>query len=123
MPEDLLNISLEEVVFTAEWLLEAILPDKLPVDSSSQGEIVDVTPALEPEKEKSVVWRSSCLRSSAPGQARKKKGTRKCRVRTQDMIEGGTYYSNKNHDYYLKDYLFSLIFIWPTAMQSQLTTE
>ena len=65
--EDLLNISLEEVVFTAEWLPEAILPDKLPVDSSSQDEIVDVTPALEPEKEKAVVRRSSCLRSSAPG--------------------------------------------------------
>ena len=96
MPEDLLNISLEEVVFRAEWLPEFILPDKLPVDRSSQDEIVDVTPALEPEKEKSVVRRSSCLRSSAPGGARKKKGTRKCRVWTQDMIEGGTYYSDKS---------------------------
>ena len=66
MPEDLLNISLKEVVFTAEWLLEAILPDNLPVDSSSQDEIADVTPALEPKKEKPVVRRSSCLRSSAP---------------------------------------------------------
>ena len=35
IPEDLMNISLEEVVFTAEWLPEVILPDKLPVDSSS----------------------------------------------------------------------------------------
>ena len=67
LPEDLLNISLEEVVFTAEWLLEAILSDKLPVDSSSQDEIVKVTPALEPEKEKAVVRRSGCVRSSAPG--------------------------------------------------------
>ena len=96
MPEDLLNISLEEVIFTVEWLPEAILPDKLQVNSSSQDEIVDVTPALEPEKEKAVVRRSSCLRSSAPGLARKKKGTRKRRVRTQDMIEGGTYYSDES---------------------------
>ena len=84
--EDSLNISLEEVVFTAEWLPEAILQDILPVDSSSRDEIVDVTPPLEPEKEKAVVRRSSCLRSSAPGLARKKKGTRKRRVRTQDMF-------------------------------------
>ena len=66
------------------------------MDSSSQDEIADVTPALEPEKEKPVVRRSSCLRSSAPGRARKKKGTRKGRVWTQDMIEGGTYYSDES---------------------------
>ena len=80
MPEDLLDISLEEVVFTAEWIPEAILPDNLPVENSSQDEIVEVTPELEPEKEKSVARRSSCLRSSAPGRAKKKKGTRKRRV-------------------------------------------
>ena len=94
--EDLLNISLEEVVFTAEWLPEAILLDILPMDSSSRDEIVDVTPPLEPEKKKAVVRRSSCLRSSAPVLARKKKRTRKCRVRTQDMFEGGTYFSDKS---------------------------
>ena len=94
--EDLLNISLEEVVFMAEWLPEAILPDRLPVDRSSQDEIADVASLLEPEKEKPVARRSSCLRSSAPGRARKKKGTRKCRVRTQDMMEGGTYYSDES---------------------------
>ena len=66
------------------------------MDNSSQDEIVEVTSELEPEKEKSVAWRSSCLRSSAPGGAKKKKGTRKCRVRTQDMIEGGTYYSDES---------------------------
>ena len=81
---------------SAEWLPEVILPDKLPGDSSSQDEIADVTPALDPEKEKPVVHRSSCLRSSAPGRARKKKGTRKRRVRTQDMIVGGTYYSDES---------------------------
>ena len=47
MPEDLLDISLEEVVFTAEWIPEAILPDNLPVENSSQDEIVEVTPELE----------------------------------------------------------------------------
>ena len=92
----LLNMSLEEVIFSAEWLPEVIIPDKLPVDSSSQDEIADVTPVLEPEKEKPVVSRSNCLRSSAPGRARKKKGTSKRRVRTQDMIEGKTYYSDKS---------------------------
>ena len=66
------------------------------MDSSSQDEIADVTPALEPEKEKPVVRRSSCLRSSAPRRARKKKGKRKHRVWTQDMIEGGTYYLDES---------------------------
>ena len=36
MPEDLLDISLEEVIFTAEWAPEEILPDTLPVFNSSQ---------------------------------------------------------------------------------------
>ena len=96
MLEDLLDISLEEVVFTAEWLPEVILPDTLPVNNSSQDESVEVTPELNREKEKPVATRSNCLRSSAPGQAKKKKGTRKRRIRTQDMIEGGIYYSDKS---------------------------
>ena len=88
MPEDLLDISLEEVIFTAEWLPEVILPDNPPVVYSSQDEILDVTPELnpqkelEPEKEKPVAAKSRCLRSSAPGRARKKKGTKKPRIRT-----------------------------------------
>ena len=92
-----MDISLEEVIFTTEWLPEVILPDNLPVINSSQNEIGDVTPELnsekelEPEKEKPVPARSRCLRSFAPGPARKKKGTKKRRVPTQDMIEGGTY--------------------------------
>ena len=75
MPEDLLVISLEEVIFTAEWAPEVILPDNPPVIDSSQEEIVDLTPELnaekklEPEKEKPVAARSRCLRSSAPGRA------------------------------------------------------
>ena len=102
IPEDLLNVSLEEVIFPAEWLPEVILPDNLPVINSSQDDIVEITPELnsekelEPEKEKPVSGRSRCLRSSAPGQTRKKKGTKTRRVRTQDMIEGGTYYSDES---------------------------
>ena len=78
------------------------------VIDSSQKEIVDVTPELnpekepepekelEPEKEKPVDSRSRCLRSSAPGRARKKKATKKLRIRTQDMIEGGKYWSDES---------------------------
>ena len=109
MPEELLDISLEEVIFTAEWLPEAILPDNPPVINSSQDEIVEVTmelnleKELEPEKEKPVAARSRCLRSTTPGQAKKRKGTKKRRTRTQDMIEGGTYYSDKSAPKSVKD--------------------
>ena len=102
MPEDLLDISLEEVIFTTEWGPEMILPDTLPVFNSSQEKIIEITPernpekVLEPEKEKPVGQRSSCLRSSAPGRARKKKGTRKRRVWTQDMVEEEAYYSDES---------------------------
>ena len=38
-----MNISLEEVIFTAEWVPEVILPDNQPsVVDSSQEEIVDL---------------------------------------------------------------------------------
>ena len=43
MPEDLMNISVEEVTFTADWAPAAILPDNQPLFvDSSQGEIVDI---------------------------------------------------------------------------------
>ena len=102
MLEDLLDFSLEEVIFPAEWAPEVILPDNPPVIDSSQEEIVDLTKELnpekklEPEKEKPVAARSRCLRSSALGRAKKKKVTRKHRIRTQDMIEGGTYYLDES---------------------------
>ena len=85
-----------------------ILPDPFPVFNSSQENISEITPernpekllnpekVLEPEKEKPVRERSMCLRSSAPGQSRKKKGTRKRRVQTQDMVEEGLRYSDKS---------------------------
>ena len=82
MLEDFLDISLKEVIFTAEWAPEEILPDTLPVFNSSQDEISEITPernpekVLEPEKEKPAGQRSNCLRSSAPGRARKKKVTK-----------------------------------------------
>ena len=51
---------------------------------------------LELEKENPVRVRSICLRSSAPGRPRRKKGTRKRKVRTQDMIEEGLRYLDKS---------------------------
>ena len=102
MPADLMDSPLEEVIFTAEWVHEIINPDNLSVIDSSQEEVVDITPELnpgkelEPEKEKPVALRSNCLRSSVPGKARKKKVTKKRRVCTQDMIEGGMYWSDES---------------------------
>ena len=105
MPEVLMDIFLEDVIFSAEWAPEVILPDNLPVVDSSQEGIVENTPELDPEKEKqlklekekSVAARSRCLRSTAPGRSKRRKGTKKRRVRSQDMIEGGTYYSDKSY--------------------------
>ena len=51
MPEDLMNISLEEVIFTADWVPAAILPDNPhPVEDSSQEELVDITSELDVTK-------------------------------------------------------------------------
>ena len=58
IPEDLLNVSLEEVIFSAEWAPEVILPDPFPAFNSSQDDIHEITPkwhpenVLEPEKKK-----------------------------------------------------------------------
>ena len=107
LPEDLLNLSLEEVIFEVEWVPAVILLDPSPVGNSSQEDICELTPdrnpekllnpekVLEPEKEKLSGQRSRCLRPSAPGRSRKKKGTRKCRGWTQDMVEEGLYYSGE----------------------------
>ena len=67
-----------------------------PVADSSAENIVKPVPELELEKEKpSTASRSRCLRSSAPGRA-KRKPTKKRRICTQDMIEGGTYWSDES---------------------------
>ena len=92
-------MSLDNVIFTTEWLLEAILPDNVAVINFLQDEVVEITPELtekelDPEKKEPAPGRSECLRSSAPGQTRKKKMVRKRGIRTLDMIEGGTYYSD-----------------------------
>ena len=98
MLEDLMNISMEVVIFTAEWVPTAILPDNLsPVVDSSSEEVVEITPELKPEKEKPpTAYRSNCLRSSAPGRVRKKNPSKKRRIRTQDMIEDGTYWLSES---------------------------
>ena len=74
-----------------------ILPDNpSPIADTSAENIVEPVLELEPEKEKpSTASRSRCLRSTAPGRA-KRKPTKKCRIRTQDMIEGGIYWSDKS---------------------------
>ena len=103
IPEDLLNVSLEEVIFSVEWVPEVILPDPFPAFDSSQDDIHEITPerrpeeVLEPEKEKMLeteaeklaTGRSKCPRSSTPARPRKRKVIKKRRVRTQDMIEEG----------------------------------
>ena len=50
IPEDLLNVSLEEIIFSAEWAPEVILPDPFPVFNSSQEDICEITPERNPEK-------------------------------------------------------------------------
>ena len=58
IPENLLNVLLEEVIFSTEWVPEVILPDPFPAFDSSQDDIHEITPekrpeeVLEPEKEK-----------------------------------------------------------------------
>ena len=97
-----------------------VLPDPFPAFNSSQDDIQEITPErnpekfLEPEKEKlripekvvepeaesSARVRLMCLRSSAPGWPRRKKGrkkgTRKRKVRTQDRIEEGLRYLDES---------------------------
>ena len=82
---------------------EVILLDSFPAFESSQDNIHEVTleklpspeRVLEPEREKPVRERTMCLKSSTPGQSRRK-GTRKHRVWTQDMIEEGLRYSDES---------------------------
>ena len=101
-------MSLEDVICTTEWLLEAILTDNVAVINFSQDEVVEITPELtekelDPEKEEPAPGRSGCLRSSAPGRTRKKKMVRKHGLRTLDMIEGGTCYSNESAPEFVED--------------------
>ena len=44
-----------------------------------------------------------CHRSTAPGRPKRKKPTKKHRVRSQDMIEEGIYYSDKSSSASIED--------------------
>ena len=132
IPEDLLNVSLEEVIFSAEWVPEVILPDPFPAFDSSQDDIHEITPerhpenvlepekeklrtpekALEPETEKLAKGKSRCPRSSTLGRPRKKKETRKRRVRTQDMIEEGLRYLDESDPESIEDGCLLLGLTW-----------
>ena len=131
IPEDLLNVSLEEVIFSAEWAPEVILPDPFPAFDSSQDDIHEITPerhpenVLEPEKEKLrtpekeleaekekmleteaeklAKGRTNCPRSSTPVRPRKRKVVKKHRVRTQDMIEEGLRFLDKSDPESIED--------------------
>ena len=48
IPEDLLNVSLEEVIFSAEWAPKVILPDPFPAFNSSQEDICEITLERKP---------------------------------------------------------------------------
>ena len=79
-------------MFAVEWkpTVKEILPDNAsPVVDKSRKDIVESVLDVEPEKEKPpAASRSRCLRSSDPGQE-KRKLTKKRRKRTQDMILEG----------------------------------
>ena len=77
--------------------VKEILPDNAsPVVDKSRKDIVESVLDVEPEKEKPpAASRSRCLRSSAPGQV-KRKPTKKRRIRTQNMTEEGTYWSDES---------------------------
>ena len=95
MPEDLLDISLEEFESPADQAPESIPSDILPV--------VKITSVLEPEQEKSAGSRSRCPRSTALERPKRRNGTKKRRVRSQDMIEEGTYYSDESSSDSIED--------------------
>ena len=72
---------------------------------------------LEPEKEKpSTASRSRCLRSSAPGQA-KRKLTKKRRICTQDMIKGGTYWLDESTPESIEDGCLLLVIMKSQTLQ------
>ena len=58
---------------------------------------------MKPEVESPARVRSMCLRSSAPERPRRKKGTRKRKVRTQDMIEEGLRYLDESDSDSIED--------------------
>ena len=87
--ENLVDMSLEEILSDVKW-------------ETTVGEIVEDPEKLEPvepvlnmvpEKEKTpATSRSRCFRSSASGRV-KRKPAKKSRIRTQNMIKEGRYWS------------------------------
>ena len=86
-------------MFAVDWepAVKKILSDNpSPAVDKSEENIVEPVLDLEPKKEKPpTASRSRCLRSSAPGQV-KRKPTKKRRIRTQNMIEERTYWLDKS---------------------------
>ena len=104
VPENLFDMSLEEIVSDVEWepTVEEILTPKISlvvgetVEDPEKLEPVEPVLDVEPEKEKTpAASRSRCLRSSALGQV-ERKPTKKRRIHTQDMILEGMYWSDES---------------------------
>ena len=102
--ENLFDMSLDEILSDVEWELtvEEILTLEVSlvvgdlVEDPERLDPVEPVPDVEPEREKTLVASGSrCLRSSAPGQE-KRKPTKKRRIRTQDMILEGTYWLDES---------------------------
>ena len=109
--ENLFDMSLEKILSDVERepTVEEILTPEVSLvvgDSVEDPERLEpVEPVLDvvPEKEKTpTASRSRCLRSSAPGQV-KRKPTKKRRIRAQDMILEGTYWSDESAPESIKD--------------------
>ena len=111
MDENLLDMSLDEILSDVEW--EPIVVEILtlavslvvgdPVEDQERLDSVEPVLDMEPEKEKTPVASGSrCLRSSAPGHV-KRKPTKKRRIRTQDMVLEGVYWSNESEPESVED--------------------
>ena len=102
MAENLFNMSLDEILSDVEWeptVVEILTPAVSlvggdPVEDQERLDPAEPVPDVEPERETTPVASGSrCLRSSAPGRV-KRKTTKKRRIRTQDMILEGVYWSD-----------------------------
>ena len=111
LAENLFNMSLDEILSDVEWesTVEEILTSEVslavgdPVEDPLRLEPVESLPDVELEKEKTpAASRFRCLRSTAPRLV-KRKTTKKCRIRTQNMIEEGLYWSDESAPESIKD--------------------
>ena len=102
--ENLFNMSLDEILSDVEWeptvveilTLAVSLVVGDPVEDQERLDPVEPVPDVEPEREMTPVASGSrCLRSSAPGRV-KRKPTKKLRIRPQDIILEGLYWSDES---------------------------